>query len=58
MCHPVQCKTCKKITWAGCGSHVAQVRSHVPADNWCDGHPKDDSDPGGSWLQRIRRPNR
>ncbi len=51
MCHPVQCKTCKKITWAGCGSHVAQVKAQVPADNWCPGHPKT----GGSLLQRIRQ---
>ena len=39
MCRPVQCKTCGKTTWAGCGQHVAQVKSTVPAGQWCPGHP-------------------
>ncbi|HIZ97312.1 MAG TPA: hypothetical protein H9805_01895 [Candidatus Janibacter merdipullorum] len=35
MCKPVQCQTCGKTTWSGCGEHVAEVRAHVPADRWC-----------------------
>ena len=38
MCRPVQCKTCAKTTWAGCGQHVAQVKASVPAGQWCPGH--------------------
>lgn len=38
MCRPVRCKTCQKTTWAGCGSHVDQVRARIPADDWCPGH--------------------
>lgn len=38
MCSPVTCSTCGKITWAGCGQHVAQVKARVPADQWCEGH--------------------
>lgn len=37
MCRPTTCRTCKKITWAGCGQHVDMVRSTVPASNWCNG---------------------
>ncbi len=40
MCRPVKCRTCEKTTWAGCGSHIDAVRSQVPADQWCDGHPE------------------
>lgn len=38
MCYPVTCKTCGKTTWAGCGEHVADVKSSVPAAQWCGGH--------------------
>ena len=50
MCHPTTCATCGKITWKGCGQHVASVRSAVPPENWCDGHPNAGGD---SWLKRI-----
>ncbi len=35
MCYPTTCRTCGKTTWAGCGQHVASVRSGVPAAQWC-----------------------
>jgi len=38
MCHPAPCRTCGKITWEGCGLHVAEVRAQVPDDLWCPGH--------------------
>lgn len=50
MCHPVTCSTCQKITWRGCGNHVASVKAGIPADNWCDGHADANGD---SWLKRI-----
>ena len=37
MCRPVRCKTCSKTTWAGCGQHIAQVKSGVPSGQWCNG---------------------
>lgn len=37
MCSPVTCDVCGKTTWAGCGQHVADVKAHVPAEQWCDG---------------------
>ena len=39
MCHPAPCQRCGKITWSGCGLHIAEVRAQVPADLWCPGHP-------------------
>ena len=54
MCRPVRCRTCGKTTWAGCGQHVAQVKATVAADQWCPGHPKAESAPGGSgWFKRL-----
>ncbi|MEQ6900043.1 hypothetical protein [Nocardioides sp. YIM 152588] len=60
MCRPARCKTCDKTTWAGCGSHVAQVKSMVPKDQWCGGKhtaqeiaaAKEQS--GGSFWGRLR----
>ncbi len=37
MCRAVTCQVCKKTTWAGCGSHVDDVRRGVPAAKWCNG---------------------
>ncbi|CAL8970323.1 MAG: hypothetical protein LCH87_01565 [Actinobacteria bacterium] len=37
MCRPVSCNVCGKTTWAGCGQHVASVKSMVPASQWCGG---------------------
>ena len=50
MCYPVNCKTCGKTTWAGCGQHVADVKRSVSAAQWCDGHP--DAEPKG-FLARM-----
>ncbi|HJG80960.1 MAG TPA: hypothetical protein K8V08_11170 [Brevibacterium senegalense] len=38
MCRPVGCRICGKTTWAGCGQHVAQVKSTVPRAQWCGGN--------------------
>ena len=35
MCRQVMCKSCKKITWSGCGQHVNQVMAGVPKENRC-----------------------
>lgn len=35
MCRPVNCKTCGKTTWAGCGQHVDQVMRNVPKAQQC-----------------------
>lgn len=52
MCHSATCRTCGKTTWRGCGRHVAQVRARVPADQWCPGHPRDESQPRRRWWAR------
>ena len=36
MCFPVVCSSCKKTTWDGCGMHVDDVMSNVPADRACE----------------------
>lgn len=35
MCSPIKCPNCGKITWTGCGRHVAQLKAQVPDDQWC-----------------------
>ncbi len=53
MCRAVMCRTCKKITWTGCGQHVAGVMAGVPAEDRCAGHEKE---PGrGFWKNLLNR---
>jgi hypothetical protein len=35
MCVPATCKSCRKVTWSGCGMHVDQVMAGVPGDQRC-----------------------
>lgn len=55
MCRAVRCRQCGKTTWSGCGSHVAAVKSSVPADQWCAGHDSSapGAAPGDTWLRLI-----
>jgi len=53
MCRPATCKTCRKITWAGCGMHVDQVLAGVPRDMRCPGHPKAERTQSGGLLRRL-----
>ena len=55
MCRPSRCRQCGKTTWSGCGSHVAQVKAQVPADQWCAGHGGDTTPGAGGWLRRLLR---
>ncbi|MDR1807348.1 MAG: hypothetical protein LBR33_05465 [Propionibacteriaceae bacterium] len=41
MCRAVTCRVCGKTTWAGCGQHIAAVKSQVPKGRWCDGRHTD-----------------
>lgn len=50
MCRPVDCKTCGKTTWAGCGQHVDEVMRGVPAAQRCGGH---DEAPRTGFLARL-----
>jgi hypothetical protein len=51
MCRPVNCRTCGKTTWAGCGQHVDQVMRSVPTGNRCAGHVE--TAPQGGFLSRL-----
>jgi len=35
MCRRVQCESCGKPTYAGCGQHIEQVLADVPAEERC-----------------------
>jgi len=35
MCRPAKCSSCNKVTWAGCGAHVAQVMAGVRPEERC-----------------------
>lgn len=54
MCRAVQCQTCKKTTWAGCGQHVDQVMRGVPAKQRCTCPRTATSNaPGGGILAKL-----
>ncbi|HEX3610518.1 MAG TPA: hypothetical protein VHU88_02415 [Sporichthyaceae bacterium] len=38
MCHAVQCRTCGKIGWTGCGEHIEEALAGVPDEQRCPGH--------------------
>lgn len=46
MCQRIQCSTCGKPSWAGCGQHIEQALAGVPADQRCQCVPK-------SFWQRL-----
>jgi len=35
MCSPVQCSTCKKITWSGCGQHIEEALAGFAKNEIC-----------------------
>jgi len=35
MCSPARCSSCGKVTWSGCGQHVAAVMASFPVDQRC-----------------------
>ncbi len=39
MCSQARCRTCGKITWSGCGSHVNMVLAGVPDEQRCKCDP-------------------
>jgi hypothetical protein len=50
MCRAVNCRTCGKTTWAGCGQHVDQVMRGIPSSQRCRGH---ESEPSVGLFARI-----
>ena len=49
MCVRVNCKSCGKPTFAGCGAHVEQVLKGVPVDKRCKCAPADK--PAKRWWE-------
>ncbi|HEX4976800.1 MAG TPA: hypothetical protein VFV40_02940 [Nocardioides sp.] len=56
MCRPVNCRTCSKTTWAGCGQHVDQVMAGVPTSQRCScSTTTDASANNGFWGKLLGR---
>ena len=36
MCMPTVCRSCQKITYSGCGTHVDEVVAGVPQEQRCE----------------------
>jgi len=51
MCRRVDCKTCGKPTFAGCGAHVEQVLGNVPKSERCRCREQRQTTPGASQTQ-------
>jgi hypothetical protein len=54
MCQRVDCPTCGKPTFVGCGMHVEQVLGDVPRDRRCQGHAAADQKPKPAEAPRGR----
>ena len=35
MCSPINCSTCGKVTWTGCGQHIEEALEGVAQDQLC-----------------------
>jgi hypothetical protein len=53
MCQRVNCKSCGKATYRGCGMHVEQVLSGVPKSQRCD-CDRSGRSAGGGLFARLR----
>lgn len=51
MCYPVRCGRCSKVTWGGCGSHVAEALAGFPEAELC--HCNDAAGGGGSGFSGM-----
>jgi hypothetical protein len=52
MCRRVQCPTCDRPTFAGCGAHVDQVLADVPAGERCRCDAQAAAQPKRRWFAR------
>jgi hypothetical protein len=60
MCYPVKCRTCGKTRWAGCGQHVDEVMSTIPAAQQCSCRPdpvSGDMSIANATIPAINRPH-
>lgn len=61
MCQRVECRTCGKPTYAGCGAHVEDVLGDVPQADRCRCREKAARDPQDGprerkpWLRGLLR---
>lgn len=53
MCVRVQCASCGKPTYAGCGRHVEQVLGGVPKEQRCHCREEPGKDDTRSLLQKL-----
>lgn len=60
MCRRVNCPTCGRPTWAGCGAHIEQALAGVPKDERCQcqesGNQHETPSPetvSPSWFKRL-----
>lgn len=56
MCRRVQCSSCGKPTFAGCGMHVEQVLGDVPKPDRCDCRSSKSSKSGGAGTRASGEP--
>ncbi|MDQ0381345.1 hypothetical protein FB470_005339 [Amycolatopsis thermophila] len=54
MCRRVTCSRCGKATYAGCGQHVEEVLSGVPAAQRCQCEPETKTT-RGAWRHLFGR---
>lgn len=55
MCQRVQCSSCGKPTYVGCGQHVEEVLGDVRREDWCRCREEKKVDASGSLTERLVR---
>ncbi len=56
MCRRIECSSCHRPTYAGCGAHIEQVLGDVPPDARCKCRETGASKGGGGgggWLGKL-----
>jgi hypothetical protein len=53
MCRRVECRTCGRPTYAGCGAHIEQVLGNVPPADRCKCKETKEQGGGRSWLKAL-----
>lgn len=53
MCRAVNCRSCNKTTWAGCGNHVQDVMAHIPRSDRCSCDPNAAKKQGAGFFARL-----
>lgn len=53
MCYTINCSSCEKTTWAGCGRHADSVLRSVPAADRCTCAARPTPQPKSGFIRAL-----